>query len=105
MAPRPRKPRNVSCQAAFTGDTVYKPPGKPLKELEVIIVEGDEIEALHLCDGVGMTQDEAGESMGVSRGTVQRLLSAARKKVATALSAEAALVIKSGYDLPKEENG
>jgi predicted DNA-binding protein (UPF0251 family) len=41
-----------------------------------------------------LTQEEAGERMGISRGTVQRLLSSARKKVATALAECKALVFE-----------
>lgn len=53
----------------------------------------DELEALHLCDGEGKKQLEAGECMGVSRGTVQRLLASARRKVAQALVGPKALAI------------
>lgn len=55
----------------------------------------DELEALHLCDGKGMTQEEAGACMGVSRGTVQRLLANARGKVAQALAGQKALAISA----------
>jgi len=40
-----------------------------------------------------MTQSEAGGCMGVSRGTVQRLLSEGRRKVADALVKQKALAI------------
>jgi len=49
-----------------------------------------------------MTQAEAGDCMGVSRGTVQRLLSEARRKVAEALVKQAALAV-SGRDTPATE--
>jgi hypothetical protein len=45
-----------------------------------------ELEALRLVDLQGLTQDEAGEKMGVSRGTIWRLLQSARSKVAQALT-------------------
>ena len=45
-----------------------------------------ELEALRLVDREGLDQEQAGAKMGVSRGTVWRLLSEARKKVATALT-------------------
>ncbi|MGE5299798.1 MAG: DUF134 domain-containing protein, partial [Acidobacteriota bacterium] len=41
-----------------------------------------------------LTQEEAGEKMGISRGTVQRLLSEARRKTATALAECKALVLE-----------
>lgn len=62
-------------------------------EMEIIHLAHDELEALHLCDGEGKTQEEAGACMGVSRGTVQRLLSSARCKVAQALVGQKALAI------------
>ena len=61
--------------------------------MEIINLAQDELEALHLCDGEGMTQEEAGVCMGVSRGTVQRLLAAARNKVAQAIVGQKALAI------------
>jgi predicted DNA-binding protein (UPF0251 family) len=44
------------------------------------------VEALRLVDLEGLSQEEAGEKMGVSRGTVWRLLQSARKKTAQALT-------------------
>lgn len=61
--------------------------------MEIIQLAHDELESLHLCDGEGKTQEEAGVCMGVSRGTVQRLLSSARSKVARALVGHKALAI------------
>ncbi|MCW5210715.1 DUF134 domain-containing protein [Desulfobulbus sp. N3] len=64
----------------------------PLRKLDQITLYRDELEALKLCDFEGLTQEQAGERMGVSRGTIQRLLTGARKKVAEALVLGAALV-------------
>ncbi len=83
MSPRYKKPRNCECK--FRG-TAFKPTGVPMCGIESITLYGDELEALKLCDNDGLTQEEAGKRMGVSRGTVQRLLSSGRKKTATALS-------------------
>jgi predicted DNA-binding protein (UPF0251 family) len=63
--------------------------------MDVVQLAQDELETLHLCDGEGMTQEEAGCHMGVSRGTVQRLLASARCKVARALVGQKALAITS----------
>lgn len=63
--------------------------------MEIIHLAQDELEALHLCDGEGMTQEEDGVCMGISRGTVQRLLAAARIKVARALVRQKVLAISS----------
>jgi uncharacterized protein len=91
--PRPRKPRICLCPHRTGYAAVYKPAGTPLKELELIYLAHDELETLHLCDGEGKTQEEAGVCMGVSRGTVQRLLAGARHKVAQALVGQKALAI------------
>lgn len=91
MSPRCKKPRNCGC--SFRGKA-FKPTGIPMTEMERIMLSRDELEALKLCDLDDLTQEEAGERMGVSRGTVQRILTAARKKVATALSQGRAIVFE-----------
>ena len=67
-----------------------------MSQLEREELGHDELEALRLCDSEGLSQQQAAEAMGVSRGTVQRTLSSARKKVANALVAGKALVLKGG---------
>ncbi len=87
--PRPKKHRHCQCRLA---GQIFKPTGTPLCDLEKIELAADELEALRLCDLEGLGQEEAGQRMGISRGTVQRLLAAARKKTAAALVNGAALV-------------
>jgi predicted DNA-binding protein (UPF0251 family) len=53
---------------------------------EPILIEQAELEALRLVDLQDFSQEEAGASMGISRGTVWRLLQRARKKTAQALT-------------------
>lgn len=89
--PRPRKPRH--CQGAIPGQA-FKPVGRPLMELEQLVLAADELEAMRLCDLVGLTQAEAGERMGVSRATVQRTVKSARAKVTRALVEGAALILQ-----------
>lgn len=88
--PRPRKHRR--CRL-YRADRIYKPQGIPLAELQVTAVARDEFEALRLCDGEGLDQAAAGLAMGVSRGTVQRMLQEARRKVVQAIAQRRALVI------------
>jgi len=64
-----------------------------MTELETVHLRTDELESLRLCDLEGLSQAEAGERMGVSRGTVQRLVKSGREKVMGALVRNAALVI------------
>jgi len=96
VSPRPRKPRHCACPFRTEGDLIFKPAGRPAKSLQQLLLGRDELEALVLCDRDGLTQEQAGVSMGVSRGTVQRLLSEARRKVAQALAEEKALVVRTG---------
>jgi predicted DNA-binding protein (UPF0251 family) len=89
MSPRPKKQRR--CEGKFCG-RAFKPTGVSLVSLKQITLFRDELEALKLCDYEGLFQEQAGEKMGISRGTVQRILTSARKKTAEALSTGAALV-------------
>jgi predicted DNA-binding protein (UPF0251 family) len=91
LSPRYKKPRFCGCQ--FRG-RAFKPTGIPMTEIEKITLYRDELEALKLCDSDGLTQEDAGQKMGISRGTVQRLLSSARKKAAMALSECKAIVFE-----------
>lgn len=87
--PRMKKPRRCGCR--FRG-RAFKPTGAPLAELQQVPLSREELETLKLCDLDGLTQEAAGKRMGVSRGTVQRILSGARKKTALALSRGHALI-------------
>jgi predicted DNA-binding protein (UPF0251 family) len=72
--------------------------GVPAHMLEQVVLTLDEFETLRICDLEGKQQVEAGESMGVSRGTVQRLLVKARAKVVDALLNQKILVLVDGFD-------
>lgn len=50
-----------------------------------ILLEPAEVEALRLVDLEELSQEAAGERMGVSRGTIWRLVQGARRKVTQAL--------------------
>jgi predicted DNA-binding protein (UPF0251 family) len=91
--PRPRKRRN--CRR-YDGDRVFKPRSIPMTELKVIRLDLDELEALRLCDLEGYEQEAAGARMGISRGTVQRILKSGRAKVVRALTDSSALLIEKG---------
>ncbi len=91
--PPGKKPR--TCRCRFSG-RVFKPAGVPLAGIGQIPLLREELEALKLCDLDDLTQAEAGDLMGVSRGTVQRTLTTARKKVAKALACGKAIVFEGG---------
>ncbi len=88
--PRPRKLR---CCRRYDADRVYKPQGIPLGDLATTVLTLDQFEALRLCDAEGLEQEAAGERLGVSRGTVQRLLYTARKQLIEAILNNQAVVI------------
>ncbi len=100
--PRPKKIRH--CEGRKCGKA-FKPARIPLTELTHIPLLQDELETLRLCDLQGLTQEQAGASMGISRGTVQRILTSARSKVAQALVEGAALIIEDSPLLEEELPG
>ncbi len=65
-----------------------------MSDVQQIPLLREELEALKLCDLDDLTQAEAGAKMGVSRATIQRILTVARKKVAKALSKGQAIVFE-----------
>jgi predicted DNA-binding protein (UPF0251 family) len=58
----------------------------PLINAEPVFMEMAELEAFRLVDMEGLSQEEAGQKMSVSRGTIWRLVQSARKKTAQALT-------------------
>jgi uncharacterized protein len=94
---RPHKPRIV-CQAPMA--SYFKPRGIPLPFLEEVVLGLDEVEALRLADLEGLEQEDVGKRMGVSRGTVGRLLARAHRTVADALLRGKALRLEGGPVAP-----
>ena len=88
--PRPRKKR---CCRRYKADRIYKPQGIPLKDIDTTVLSLDQFEAVRLCDVDDLDQEEAGRKMGISRGTIQRLLYDARKKIAEAILHNNAIII------------
>ena len=91
--PRPPKPRAVAHPPV---SEYFKPRGIPMTELEERVLALDELEALRLVDLEALSQEEAGETMGVSRGTIGRLLERGRRTVVDALLHGHALRIEGG---------
>ena len=91
--PRPRKPRNVSCEPEVV---VYKPAGVPARFLNWTTLTLDEYEAIRQIDHEGLDQDTVAGNMGVSRPTVTRIYRSARKKIADVIVLGQALRIEGG---------
>jgi predicted DNA-binding protein (UPF0251 family) len=99
---RPVKPKLVG-EAPRTD--YFKPRGIPLTQLEEVNLSIEELEALRLVDLEGMYQEDAAREMGVSRQTVQRMITEARAKVIEALVAGKALRIEGGSYILREGAG
>lgn len=79
---RPMKCRTVECDIAAS---YFKPQGIPMRDLDEVALELDEIEAIRLADLEELYQADAAAKMGVSRQTFGNIIARAHKKVATAL--------------------
>jgi len=90
---RPRKQRRVGHSPAAN---YFKPRGVPMRELMEVRITVDELEALRLADLLGLSHEEAGEQMAVSRATFGRIVGKARKTVADALVHGKALMVEGG---------
>lgn len=66
---------------------------EPQGSKDPIHIDLAEAEVLRLVDLEGMYQEQAGETMGVSRGTIWRLLASAREKVTRSIFEGRPLVI------------
>ncbi len=88
--PRNKCPRRI-CHSPDI--LLFKPAGRPMHTIDVIVLELDELEAIRLADGQGLYHEDAAKQMGVSRQTFGRILEQARAKVAKALTGGMALKI------------
>ena len=64
-----------------------------MRDIETTVLSLDQFEALRLCDSENLDQEQVGGKMGISRGTIQRLLYAARKRIIDAMLCNNAIVI------------
>ncbi len=93
-------PRNkVTRRLRFNPNILYfKPRGVPLRYLDEVVLEADELEALKLKDYDDLNQTEAAAKMAISQPTFQRILTSARKKVAVAIIVGTAIRINTGKE-------
>ena len=90
---RPQKDRQV----AFNPEISYfKPRGIPMFDLQEVCLKVDELEAIRLSDLLGMSHENAGRRMGVSRATFGRIIQRARQTVADALINGKAINVEGG---------
>lgn len=78
--------------------TYFKPRGVPIRELEIVELTTEEIEAYRLRHMNNLEQREAANKMCTSQSTYQRILYSAYKKIADALiNGKAIKIIKKIY--------
>lgn len=80
----------------------YVPDGVPEERLEEITLTIEELESLNLKDKQGLDQNDSAKKMGISRGTFQRLLKSARKKIITAILEGKAIRFEGGNYIPDQ---
>ncbi|OGP53909.1 MAG: hypothetical protein A2Y65_01660 [Deltaproteobacteria bacterium RBG_13_52_11] len=90
---RPRCRRNIGFLPSVT---YFKPAGVRLAELEEVVIQHDELEAIRLKNLLGLPQEEAARQMNVSQPTFHRLLLSAHEKMADAVVNGKALRIEGG---------
>lgn len=91
--PRPKCCRNVS---GNPDKNYFKPRGIPAIELEEVVLDLDEFEAIRLADYEQLYQEEAAALMKISRQTFGRIIQTAHKKIADVLIHGKALKIEDG---------
>ncbi len=90
--PRRKCERRISFSARVT---YFKPAGIPLRDLEEVVLETDELEAIRLANFEGMYQEEAAAAMEISRQTFGRIITSANKKIAEGLVKGKALRLRN----------
>jgi uncharacterized protein len=78
------------------GTVYYKPAGIRLVDLEEVVLELDEFEAVKLADLDGLYQEDAAEKMKISRPTFGRIIASAHMKIADAIVNGKAIKIEGG---------
>jgi predicted DNA-binding protein (UPF0251 family) len=86
------------------GAIYYKPAGIRLVDLEEVILELDEFEAVRLADLEELYQEEAAAKMNISRATFGRIIMSAHKKIADALINGKAVRIDAGDKINYDAN-
>jgi predicted DNA-binding protein (UPF0251 family) len=89
--PRPKWSRHV---CGLPDKNYFKPRGIPSSDLEEVLLDLDEYEAIRLADYEQLYQEQAATQMKISRQTFGRIIEAAHKKIADVLINGKALKIE-----------
>lgn len=88
----------INRKVGFNPEVSYfKPRGIPMCDLIEVHLKVDEREAIRLADLEGLSHEEGGLQMGVSRATFGRILRNARKIVADAMINGKAINVEGGH--------
>lgn len=93
--PRPKKCRKICHKSDISG---FKPIGIPINNLEIVILNDDELEAVRLADLFNKKQEDAANEMRISRQTFGRIINSAHFKIADALINNKTLIINKQAD-------
>ncbi len=74
----------------------FKPQGIPLVQLQQVVLNVDEYEAIRLVDYDGLDQEKAAGKLGISRATCARIVEEAHRKIAEAITQGKAIRIEGG---------
>ncbi len=96
---RPPKPRILAFMPSEITFIPHDRSGMPVRS-EPVVIRPDELEALRLVYLEGLTQQEASKKMGISRGTLWRLLDSGRKKLVKALTEIRPIILTSESEGP-----
>lgn len=91
--PRPVNERRLCAEIK---SRTFKPAGVPCRNLDEVVLECAEVEALRLADMKGLYQEAAARRMNISRPTFGRIIESARRKVADAIIHGKVLRIEGG---------
>ena len=80
--PRPKICRRIRFDPNIT---YFKPQGIPMRDLDIVEITVEEMESYRLRHVKGLDQEKSAEEMKTSKGTYQRILYSANKKIADAL--------------------
>ena len=89
---RPMTPRKINFTPSIKNFVPAIPKGTEINP-DPIFLTIAELEVLRLIDMEGLIQEDAGTQMGISRGTIWRLLQSAREKIARMLIEGRELII------------
>lgn len=91
---RGRRPKPRRIGYTLPSPVVFTPSSTATPPAGAVCIEPDELEALRLVYYEKLSQEEAAERMGVSRGTLWRLLESGRRKLVAAIVEQKPLLLQ-----------